>query len=76
MRLLKQSSVLGLVNSYVIDSPQPSNLSYMYNAGSALAMVLVIQIVTGVLLAMHYQPSVAMAFASVEHGAFSAPPVG
>ena len=32
-----------------------------------LAMILGIQIVTGVLLAMHYQPSVAMAFASVEH---------
>lgn len=67
MRLLKQSSVLSLVNSYVVDSPQPSNLSYLYNGGSALAIVLVIQIITGVLLAIHYQPSVAMAFASVEH---------
>ena len=67
MRLLKQSSVLGLVNSYVVDSPQPSNLSYLYNGGSMLALVLGVQIVTGVLLAMHYQPSVAMAFASVEH---------
>lgn len=41
-----------------------------------LALVLVIQIVTGVLLAMHYQPSVAMAFASVEHGTSPVPPVG
>lgn len=29
MRLLKRSSLLSLVNSYVVDSPQPANISYM-----------------------------------------------
>lgn len=67
MRLLKQSSVLSLVNSYVVDSPQPANLSYMWNWGSILATVLGLQIVTGVLVAMHYSPSVDTAFISVEH---------
>lgn len=67
MRLLKSHPLLKLVNSYVIDSPQPSNLSYLWNFGSLLAFCLVIQIVTGVTLAMHYNPSVLEAFNSVEH---------
>ena len=67
MRILKNHPLLKIVNSYVIDSPQPSNLSYLWNFGSLLALCLVIQIVTGVTLAMHYTPSVSEAFNSVEH---------
>ena len=67
MRLLKSNALLSLVNSYVVDSPQPANLSYMWNFGSLLALCLGIQIVTGVLLAMHYTPNVDLAFISVEH---------
>jgi group I intron endonuclease len=67
MRLLKQNSLLGLVNNYVVDSPQPANLSYAWNAGSLLATCLGIQIVTGIILAMHYTPNVDLAFISVEH---------
>ena len=67
MRILKSHPLLRLVNEYTIDSPQPSNLSYAWNFGSLLAFSLVIQIVTGVTLAMHYNPSVLEAFNSVEH---------
>lgn len=67
MRLLKSDPILGLANSYMVDSAQPSSISYMWNFGSLLATCLVVQIVTGVLLAMHYCPSVEMAFTSVEH---------
>ena len=67
MRIFKSHSLLKLVNSYLIDSPQPSNLNYLWNFGSLLAFCLGIQIVTGVTLAMHYNPSVAEAFNSVEH---------
>lgn len=67
MRIFKSHPLLKLVNSYLIDSPQPSNLSYMWNFGSLLAFCLGIQIVTGVTLAMHYNPSVLEAFNSVEH---------
>lgn len=67
MRILKSHPLLKIVNSYVIDSPQPANLSYLWNFGSLLALCLVIQIVTGVTLAMHYTPSVLEAFNSVEH---------
>jgi len=67
MRILKSHPLLKLVNSYVIDSPQPSNLSYLWNFGSLLALCLIIQIITGVTLGMHYTPSVSEAFDSVEH---------
>jgi len=67
MRLLKSNKLLSIVNSYVVDSPQPSNLSYMWNFGSLLATCLGLQIVTGIILAMHYTPNVDLAFVSVEH---------
>jgi ubiquinol-cytochrome c reductase cytochrome b subunit len=67
MRILKSHPLLKMVNSYLIDSPQPSNLSYLWNFGSLLALCLGIQIVTGVFLAMHYNPSVLEAFNSIEH---------
>ncbi len=67
MRILKSHPLLKLVNMYVIDHSQPSNISYLWNFGSLLAVCLVIQIITGVTLAMHYNPSVAEAFNSIEH---------
>jgi ubiquinol-cytochrome c reductase cytochrome b subunit len=67
MRIIKSHPLLKLVNSYVIDSPQPSNISYLWNFGSLLAFCLIIQIITGVTLAMHYNPSVLEAFNSIEH---------
>lgn len=67
MRILKSHPLLKILNSYLIDSPQPSNISYLWNFGSLLGLCLGIQIVTGVTLAMHYTPSVLEAFNSVEH---------
>lgn len=67
MRILKSNPLLKILNSYLIDSPQPSNISYLWNFGSLLGLCLGIQIVTGVTLAMHYTPSVFEAFNSVEH---------
>ena len=67
MRILKTHPLLKMVNSYLIDSPQPSNISYLWNFGSLLAVCLVIQIVTGVTLGMHYTPNALEAFDSVEH---------
>ena len=67
MRLLKGHVVLRLLNSYLVDSPQPANISYLWNFGSLLGTCLILQILTGVFLAMHYQPHVDFAFSSVEH---------
>lgn len=52
MRLLKSNPLLRLVNSYLIDSPEPANISYMWNFGSLLGLCLVLQILSGVFLAM------------------------
>lgn len=67
MRIFKNHPLLKIVNGYVIDASQPSNINYLWNFGSLLLLCLVIQIVTGVTLAMHYNPSVLEAFNSVEH---------
>ena len=67
MRLLKSNVLLKLVNSYIVDAPEPANISYLWNFGSLLGLCLVLQILTGVFLAMHYQPHVDFAFSSVEH---------
>src|SRR6266436_1545162 len=67
MRLLKSHVLLRLFNSYLIDSPEPVNISYLWNFGSLLGFCLIIQILTGSFLAMHYQPHVDFAFSSVEH---------
>jgi len=67
MRILKTNVLLRLFNSYLVDSPQPANISYLWNFGSLLALCLILQILTGVFLAMHYVPHVDFAFNSVEH---------
>lgn len=67
MRIIKRNPLLRILNAYLIDAPTPANISYLWNFGSLLGLCLVIQIVTGVTLAMHYTPSVSEAFNSVEH---------
>jgi ubiquinol-cytochrome c reductase cytochrome b subunit len=62
-----KNSILAFVNSHIIDYPTPINLNYNWSFGSAAGLCLVIQIITGVFLAMHYTPHVALAFLSVEH---------
>lgn len=51
----------------VIDLPTPSNISYLWGFGSLLGLCLIIQIASGIFLAMHYTPHVDLAFTSVEH---------
>nr|AVI16646.1 apocytochrome b [Saccharomyces cerevisiae] len=67
MAFRKSNVYLSLVNSYVIDSPQPSSINYWWNMGSLLGLCLVIQIVTGIFMAMHYSSNIELAFSSVEH---------
>ena len=47
--------------------PTPKNLNWMWIWGIVLTVCLVMQIITGIILVMHYTPHVDMAFASVEH---------
>src|SRR5262245_3510403 len=57
----------GLIHSSFVAYPTPRNLNYWWTFGGILSFMLVVQIVTGVVLAMHYTPHVDFAFNSVEH---------
>ena len=59
--------VLGLLRSSFVDYPTPRNLNYWWTFGGILTVVLMVQIITGIVLVMHYTPSAAEAFNSVEH---------
>jgi ubiquinol-cytochrome c reductase cytochrome b subunit len=67
MRLNHRLGPLKILNQHLVVYPTPLNLNYMYNWGSMAGTVLVLQIVTGIVLAMHYTPHVDHAFASVIH---------
>ena len=55
------------LDAQLIDYPTPKNLNYWWNFGSLAGVMLVVQIVTGIVLAMHYMPHGDYAFDSVEH---------
>nr|YP_009192126.1 cytochrome b [Granata lyrata]ALK03370.1 cytochrome b [Granata lyrata] len=63
----KGHPVLKIINGSLVDLPAPVNLSVWWNFGSLLGLCLVIQIVTGLFLSMHYSSHVDMAFNSVAH---------
>nr|AYR05268.1 cytochrome b [Coleoptera sp. ACP-2013] len=67
MPIRKQNPLLSIINSSLIDLPSPSNISTMWNFGSLLGLCLIIQITTGLFLAMHYCPNIDLAFNSVAH---------
>jgi ubiquinol-cytochrome c reductase cytochrome b subunit len=64
--ILKQP-LLSTVNEHLVDYPSPSNLNYYWGYGSLAGLCLMVQIATGIFLAMHYTPHVDLAFLSVEH---------
>jgi ubiquinol-cytochrome c reductase cytochrome b/c1 subunit len=59
--------IIGLFHGSFVSYPTPRNLNYMWTFGAILSFMLVAQIVTGIVLAMHYTPHVDYAFNSVEH---------
>nr|WIF29549.1 cytochorome b [Hylomys suillus] len=65
--LRKSHPLLKLVNNTFIDLPAPSNISSWWNFGSLLGLCLIIQILTGLFLAMHYTSDTTTAFSSVTH---------
>jgi ubiquinol-cytochrome c reductase cytochrome b subunit len=58
--------IMRMMHGQFIDYPTPRNLNYLWTFGGILTAVLALQILTGVVLAMHYIPSVNEAFDSVE----------
>ena len=59
--------LVSLVRAQLYDFPTPKNLNYFWTFGGIAAICLVVQLVSGIVLAMHYTPHVDMAFNSVEH---------
>nr|AFO68277.1 cytochrome b [Garrulax chinensis] len=67
LNLRKNHPVMKIINDSLIDLPTPSNISTCWNFGSLLGICLITQIVTGLLLAMHYTADTSLAFESVAH---------
>jgi ubiquinol-cytochrome c reductase cytochrome b/c1 subunit len=61
-----QLPLLSTANEFMT-FPTPKNLNYLWTFGGILTICLVIQLITGIVLAMHYTPHTSMAFDSVEH---------
>jgi len=59
--------LLAFLDSHLIHYPTPTNLSYAWSFGSLAGITLVIQIISGIFLAMHYSPHVDLAFNRIEH---------
>nr|URA29542.1 cytochrome b [Mesechinus hughi] len=63
----KTHPLMKIINNSFIDLPTPSNISSWWNFGSLLGLCLIIQIITGLFLAMHYTSDTLTAFSSVTH---------
>nr|ARO70454.1 cytochrome b [Cyclura ricordi] len=63
----KSHPILKIINNSFIDLPTPSNISSWWNFGSLLGLCLIIQVLTGLFLAMHYTANISHAFSSVAH---------
>nr|UBA15931.1 cytochrome b [Smutsia temminckii] len=63
----KSHPLLKIINNSFIDLPTPSNISAWWNFGSLLGMCLILQIMTGLFLAMHYTADTTTAFSSITH---------
>ena len=59
--------IFSFVDKQVANKPTPKNLNYAWNFGSLAGVALVIQIITGIVLAMHYKPDAMLAFDSIQH---------
>jgi ubiquinol-cytochrome c reductase cytochrome b subunit len=59
--------MIKLFQSYFLYSGLPSNLTINWNYGSLLGVILMIQIISGIILGMHYTPNIELAFLSVEY---------
>jgi len=67
MRIHNKVQFFSVMNSHLISYPTPMNLNYSWNWGSLAGLMLASQLITGILLAMHYVGHVDYAFASVQH---------
>ncbi len=65
--LRKTHQLIKIINNSLIDLPTPSNISIWWNFGSLLGICLIVQIITGIFLTIHYSPNTLLAFDSINH---------
>jgi len=64
--VLKKKSIIRSIYNHLIEYPTPCDLNYAWSFGSLLGLILVMQIFTGIVLAMYYTPNSDLAFNSIE----------
>lgn len=64
---VNKNYLVGLIDSHIIHYPSPITLTYAWSFGSLSGICLVIQMISGIFLAMHYTPNINLAFSSVEY---------
>jgi quinol-cytochrome oxidoreductase complex cytochrome b subunit len=67
MRLVKKNTLVSMGYHFIGYYPAPSIITYLWNFGVLSGVCLVVQIISGIGLAMHYCANVELAFSSVEH---------
>nr|YP_010963547.1 cytochrome b [Antialcidas trifoliaceus]WKZ08030.1 cytochrome b [Antialcidas trifoliaceus] len=65
--MMKSSKIISILANSLVYLPTPMNLSNWWNFGSILGMCLMIQLISGIMLSMHYTANIEMAFNSVSH---------
>jgi len=66
-RVIQTNVIIKTIVNVLVYYPTSANLNYFWNFGSLAGLCLLIQIITGIFLAMHYVPHADLAFLSVEH---------
>ena len=66
-RLRKSGNIMKIINGSLVDLPTPMNITLWWNFGRILGLLLMIQILTGLFLAIHYTADINLAFSSVRH---------
>jgi len=67
MTLRKKETITSIINSAIVDLPAPRNITHLWNFGSLLGIFLILQILTGIFLAIHYSSNILVAFNCIDH---------
>jgi quinol-cytochrome oxidoreductase complex cytochrome b subunit len=55
---MRRNKIITIINEYIIDSPIPRNLNYIWNIGSLLGIIMIIIIISGITISMHYTANI------------------
>ena len=67
MKAQKNNPLISITKSSFVDLPTPRNISYIWNIGSLLGVILITQIITGLMISIHYTANTSIAFESTVH---------